>query len=234
MHSPDSEGTRDPQERTDRTVQGTLDMFLAEVPEAPHGAGPRRTPPAEAVARAGTEAAASTAVRAAHGEQRSIDTFEPGDVAARQELEARSPRAAAGLMLERDVERVARREAANGISRDELVIVIAREVQLPLEDLQLVDSYVSDLILEGKLRLVGERVLLTPEARIASAVRPVPPAPPIPLKRQARPTSRARQGGRSSKRRQSARGKAKARRGKDRAAPPTARRRRRAKGGGRG
>ena len=58
------------------------------------------------------------------------------------------------------MERVALTEAASGISRDELVITVAREVKLPLERLDLVDGYLTDLELEGKLRLVGDLVVL--------------------------------------------------------------------------
>jgi hypothetical protein len=58
------------------------------------------------------------------------------------------------------MERVALEEAAMGISRDELLITIAREVKVPLEDLDLVDSYITDLELEGRVRRVGEVVVL--------------------------------------------------------------------------
>jgi hypothetical protein len=66
----------------------------------------------------------------------------------------------AGLALERAIERVAVREAAAGITRDELVIIVARECEVPLEELTLVDSYISDLVLEGKLATAGERIVL--------------------------------------------------------------------------
>jgi hypothetical protein len=65
-----------------------------------------------------------------------------------------------GLALEKAMERVALTEAASGISRDELVITIARDVRLPLERLDLVDGYLTDLELEGKVRLVGDLVVL--------------------------------------------------------------------------
>jgi len=71
-----------------------------------------------------------------------------------------SSRAIEGLALEMAMERVALTEAVSGISRDELVITIAREVRLPLERLDLVDGYLTDLELEGKLRLVGDLVVL--------------------------------------------------------------------------
>ena len=65
-----------------------------------------------------------------------------------------------GLALEMAMERVALTEAASGITRDELVITIAREVKLPLERLDLVDGYLTDLELESKLRIVGDLVVL--------------------------------------------------------------------------
>ncbi len=232
MHSPDGEGTRGPEERTDRTAQGTLDMFLAEEPKGPRAAPVKKaapTSPHETVASAATAAA-----EAPHGEQRSIDAFELAGQGARQELEARAPRAAAGLMLEHDIERVARREAATGITRDELVIVIAREVQLPLEDLHLVDSYVSDLLLEGKLTLVGERVVLAsePVAGTKGPVGPAKPGRPARQARPARPARKARSGKAPRRGKPGASRSTKPRKGRARAAGTVVRPRRRRKGGG--
>ena len=91
--------------------------------------------------------------------QESIDRF-----SVQEKRPPRTPkgpsRAMEGLALEMAMERVALTEAASGILRDELVITIAREVKLPLERLDLVDGYLTDLELEGKLRLVGDLVVL--------------------------------------------------------------------------
>ncbi|UCC93513.1 MAG: hypothetical protein JSW25_02275 [Thermoplasmata archaeon] len=94
--------------------------------------------------------------------QESIDAFSspqvdgPGDNGKR----ARPSRALQGLALEMEMERVALSEAAMGISRDELVITVAREASVPLERLDLVDGYLTDLELEGRIRRVGDRVVL--------------------------------------------------------------------------
>lgn len=230
MHSPYGEGTRDPEDRSDRTVQGTLDEFLLDGPGMLAPVADLPTPPARAVHVAAPPAPA--APRPAPGEQRSIDAFESGALHGRQELEARAPRAAAGLMLEREVERVAMREAASGITRDELVIGIAREVRLPLEDLRLVDSYVSDLLLEGKLRLVGERILLAPDVGEGPRGQTGPAAPPG-ASRRARSVREARPGKGTGRRGRAAKGPRGPRKARTQEVPASDRRRRRGKEGGR-
>ena len=71
-----------------------------------------------------------------------------------------STRAMEGIALEMSMERIAMTEASAGITRDELLVTIAREIQLPLQRLDLVDGYITDLELEGKLRRVGDLVVL--------------------------------------------------------------------------
>lgn len=93
--------------------------------------------------------------------QESIDSFptqRPAD--AGQGEGVRRSRAMEGLALEMEIERAALTEATAGISRDELLITIAREVKVPLEDLDLVDGYLTDLELEGRIRRVGDLVVL--------------------------------------------------------------------------
>ena len=65
--------------------------------------------------------------------------------------------------MEMCMERVALQESAKGIIRDELLITIARECEVALERLDLVDSYIRDLELEGKLHRVGDLVVLARE-----------------------------------------------------------------------
>ncbi|UCC93599.1 MAG: hypothetical protein JSW25_02755 [Thermoplasmata archaeon] len=62
--------------------------------------------------------------------------------------------------MEMQIERVALSEAASGVSRDELLLTIAREVEVPLQRLDLVDGYLTDLELEGKVRRVGDSIVL--------------------------------------------------------------------------
>ncbi len=52
-------------------------------------------------------------------------------------------------------------EATSGISRDELLLTIAREVGVPLEDLDLIDAYLTDLELEGMVHRVGDLIVLS-------------------------------------------------------------------------
>jgi hypothetical protein len=94
--------------------------------------------------------------------QASIDVFDEAEPSTVPEREGPAPgsRAQAGIMLERAMERVALREAARCITRDELVITMARECEVPLEDLELVDCFVSDLVLEGKLKSMEDLVAL--------------------------------------------------------------------------
>jgi len=153
MRSPQSKRVRgDPQE-VEHTVQDTLDAFKDIDPpvdtpfptnEDEGHVDPERTEPSSGPSR-----------------QASIDAFlvagavpptpAPGDT---------STRAMEGIALEMSMERIALTEAASGIMRDELLVTIAREIQLPLQRLDLVDGYITDLELEGKLRRVGDVVVL--------------------------------------------------------------------------
>jgi hypothetical protein len=94
--------------------------------------------------------------------QESIDSFVDRDV----RIEGPRPkkegsRALEGLAREMEIERVALSEASTGISRDEMLLTIAREVKIPLEDLDLVDAYLTDMELEGLVRRVGDLVVLS-------------------------------------------------------------------------
>jgi len=93
--------------------------------------------------------------------QESIDSFPSVAMGSRADARpSAGSRALEGLALEMEIERVALSEAASGISRDELLITIAREVEVPLERLDLVDGYLTDLELEGKVRRVGDSIVL--------------------------------------------------------------------------
>jgi len=145
--------------------------------------------------------------------QRSLDAFLLARVptpAESAELGARAPRAMAGLALERAIERVAVREAAAGITRDELIIIVARECEVPLEELTLVDSYISDLVLEGKLATAGERIVLARrEVPIARArARTAPSA-------GGRRTAKAGKGGKAGREGKGRRARGKAGRGRE-------------------
>jgi hypothetical protein len=136
------------------TVQDTLDAF--EPTEDTRASQ-------EPVTEDGATSASPLAPALTHEtHQESIDTFW-----VRKEGEqpvtpppSRPSRALEGLALEMEIERLALTEAASGISRDELVITIAREVAVPLERLDLVDGYLTDLELEGKVRRVGDSIVL--------------------------------------------------------------------------
>jgi uncharacterized membrane protein YgcG len=161
MHSTPGDGPREDEPEAQQTEQGTLDPFMAS-PTAPRAAPVRVT-----LAYAGVQfpKALGEAMPPAPPTttQRSLDAFLASQAptqAESAELSARAPRAMAGLALERAIERVAVREAATGITRDELIIIVARECEVPLEELTLVDSYISDLVLEGKLAIAGERIVL--------------------------------------------------------------------------
>jgi hypothetical protein len=93
--------------------------------------------------------------------QESIDSFADGEEGGtKTRRRPLAQRAMEGLALEMAMERVALSEAKKGIVRDELLITIAREVQVPLERLDLVDGYLSDLELEGRVRRVGDMIVL--------------------------------------------------------------------------
>jgi len=161
MHSTPGDGPREDEPEAQQPEQGTLDPFMG-----PQGA-PRTAPVRVTLAYAGVEfpkaPGAATPPAPPTTTQSSIDAFlappAPTPVES-AEMSARAPRAMAGLALERAIERVAVREAAAGIARDELIIIVARECEVPLEELTLVDSYISDLVLEGKLATAGERIVL--------------------------------------------------------------------------
>lgn len=161
VHSTPGDGSSGGEDDVETTVQGTLDRFArltgARQPER------ERAPTVEH--HDTTESATTKVGRTPAPTQHSIDAFTVDDLPSGPELESRAPRAMAALALEREVERVARRVAKAGVSRDELVIAVARECNVPLDDLMIVDGYISDLVLEGKLRLVDERVLLAPAPR---------------------------------------------------------------------
>jgi hypothetical protein len=93
--------------------------------------------------------------------QESIDNFmRSGPEQSSRTQPGAGSRAMEGLAMEMEIERVALSEAESGISRDELVLVVAREVKVPLEDLDLVDGYLTDLELEGLVRRVGGLIVL--------------------------------------------------------------------------
>jgi hypothetical protein len=135
------------------TVQDTLDAF------GPTDADDEGQTDAEEDGSSGE--AATPAMTSIDSRQESIDSFTRPDNEPRAKARP-SPgsRALEGLALEMAIERVALSEASSGISRDELLITIAREVEVPLERLDLVDGFLSDLELEGKVRRVGDSIVL--------------------------------------------------------------------------
>ncbi len=153
MHSPDD--ARDSGNARDAvtSVQNTLDAF-----EGPVDEDGERMPSREATPSMGTS---HVEMLAPDLRQESIDTFStPHPKEPSQEETVGRSRAMEGLALEMEIERVALTEASAGITRDELLITIAREVKVPLEDLDLVDAYLTDLELEGRIRRVGDVVVL--------------------------------------------------------------------------
>ena len=158
MRSPRSKRARGDPDDSFHTVQDTLDAFETEVAE--HAMPPplEGSPEEEGTSFGGPSSGAR---------QASIEAFlGAGAVPPESYREEGSRRAMEGLALEMAMERIALTEASSGIQRDELLLTIAREIQLPLARLDLVDGYISDLELEGKLWRVGDVVVLTrPEAR---------------------------------------------------------------------
>lgn len=152
---------RSPTERRDSgntddvgpTVQDTLDAFKPIVVDE-EATGPSDDE--------GTEQGPSTYHHLPlETHQESIDTFsDTMETSPSPSPPPSARRAMEGLALEMSMERVALSEAASGVSRDELLITIAREVEVPLERLDLVDGYLTDLELEGRVRLVGDSVVL--------------------------------------------------------------------------
>ncbi len=153
MRSPQSKRGRGDPDEVDHTVQDTLDAFKEVKPPK---ADP--SPVDEDKGHVDEERAerASSPPR-----QASIDAFlVAGAVPPSPDRGDTATRAMEGIALEMSMERIALTEAASGIMRDELLVTIAREIQLPLQRLDLVDGYITDLELEGKLRRVGDVVVL--------------------------------------------------------------------------
>lgn len=153
MRSPEDRRDSGNAHGSEPTVQDTLDAFGPTVPEGDGSIEPVSEGPAPEAPRPDP---VSSDIR-----QESIDSFTtvegPSPADARTHV---ASRALEGLALEMKMERVALTEAASGISRDELLITIAREVEVPLERLDLVDGYLTDLELEGKVRRVGDSIVL--------------------------------------------------------------------------
>lgn len=152
MHSPPSRPERGDPADADRTVQGILEAFERFNPTGtvdPHGGGSD-----DGMAKRPWGVP----------RQSSIDAFSkvsrphPSDGAPRSPPPA--SRAIDGLALEAAMEGIALSEASMGVARDELVITIVRECHLPVELLDIVDAYVRDLELEGRLRRVDDVVVL--------------------------------------------------------------------------
>ncbi len=153
MRSPQSKRGRGDHDEVDHTVQDTLDAFKEVKPAK---ANPSPVDGDEGHVDAGRVEPASD-----HSRQASIDAFlVAGAVPPPPARGDTSIRAMEGIALEMSMERIALTEAASGIMRDELLVTIAREIQLPLQRLDLVDGYITDLELEGKLRRVGDVVVL--------------------------------------------------------------------------
>jgi hypothetical protein len=154
MRSPHESRDSGHADEVETTVQDTLDAF--EETEAKFDV-------VKPTSEVGTSAAASPPQPLTHEtHQESIDSFSPSSEDRQRKVQetSRPSRALEGLALEMEMERVALSEAAAGISRDELLITIARQVAVPLERLDLVDGYLTDLELEGKVRRVGDSVVL--------------------------------------------------------------------------
>jgi hypothetical protein len=152
MRSPSTNGTRGDTDDGHQTVQNTLDAFDDIEPEEP------ASPPEDG---GGEDEVGSSWPAHGSSHQESIEVFEHGtDDGPIPITTEGSARALEGLALEMEMERTALSEAATGVMRDELVMTIARAVELPLERLDMVDAYITDLELEGRLRRVGDAMVL--------------------------------------------------------------------------
>lgn len=153
MRSPQSKRGRGDPDEVDHTVQDTLDAFKEMKPVM---VNPTSVDEGEGHVDPERVERASDPPR-----QASIDAFlVAGAVPPPPARGDTSTRAMEGIALEMSMERIALTEAASGIMRDELLVTIAREIQLPLQRLDLVQGYITDLELEGKLRRVGDAVVL--------------------------------------------------------------------------
>ena len=153
MHSPDDPRDSDNAQATASHVQNTLDAF--EPTDADEDGQEDQRP------RTPTPPSPPAVTAVPDLRQMSMDSFPSvgpgGDGSGPHHPPSR---AMEGLALEMEMERTALTEAEGGITRDELLITVAREVKVSLEDLDLVDSYLTDLELEGRVRRVGEVVVL--------------------------------------------------------------------------
>jgi hypothetical protein len=156
MHSPQDKRAIGHPDEPEGTIQDTLDAFEDD--------GPGSDGPPSDVEAGVTPSEQSQDDGERPSRQASIDTF-AAPTGPEPSAPERAPgsRAMEGIALEMRMESVAMREAAQGILRDELVITVARECEVPLERLDLVDGYLRDLELEGKLRTVGDVLVLARE-----------------------------------------------------------------------
>ncbi len=153
MRSPQSKKGRGDPDEVEHTVQDTLDAFR-EI-------DPAKADPSPMDEEEGPDDLERVERRSDPSRQASIDAFlVAGAVPPPRARGDTSTRAMEGIALEMSMERIALTEAASGILRDELLVTIAREIQLPLQRLDLVDGYITDLELEGKLRRAGDVVVL--------------------------------------------------------------------------
>jgi hypothetical protein len=153
MRSPQSVRRRGDPDEVDHTVQDTLDAFQ-------RGRTEEVQPPRED-GGTGDPTESGDRIKDKSARQASIDAFLTAGAVPPQVPGHESPtRAMEGIALEMSMEGIALTEAATGITRDELLVTIAREIQLPLQRLDLVDGYITDLELEGKVRRVGDLVVL--------------------------------------------------------------------------
>ena len=152
MRSPRSKRARGDPGDSIHTVQDTLDAFETDVVV-------QATPPSSEESQG--EDRTSNDGPVSDARQASIDGFlDAGAVPPGDHREEGPRRAMEGIALEMAMERIALTEASSGIQRDELLLTIAREIQLPLARLDLVDGYITDLELEGKLWRIGDAVTL--------------------------------------------------------------------------
>ena len=156
MHSPPSKRAIGDPVEVDHNLQNTLDAFETS------GGGSPATDISEDPGPLSSDPPGDPA-RSTRQESIDVFSFPLGSEPPLPKDPSRPSRAMEGIALEMCMERVALQETAMGILRDELLLTIVRECQMPLEGLPMVESYISDLELEGRLRRVGDLVVLARE-----------------------------------------------------------------------